>query len=125
MSAPSAPIPAPITSWIGIDGVALVIGAGQGIGKTTALSFASAGASAIVLSGRTVSTLTQTAEEIKQLNLPHPVETLVVTADITNEEQVKNLFAIAQGKFGRIDYVANTAGVRSITSCMLSLIWGY
>ena len=89
------------------------MGAGQGIGKATALSFAASGATAMVLAGRTQRTLDETAAEVAAIaqSQSREIKTLVVLADITQESQVVHLHKTAKETFGRIDYVANAAGV--------------
>jgi short-subunit dehydrogenase len=61
----------------------LIKGAGRGIGKATAIAFAETGADVALLS-RTKSELDKTAAECEKFG----VKTLVVPADMTNEEEV-------------------------------------
>ncbi|KAI5844279.1 hypothetical protein BZA05DRAFT_476874 [Tricharina praecox] len=99
--------------WLNIPGNALVIGAGQGIGKATALAFATGGVSGIVLAGRTQATLSQTEVEIGAIaaSQGREVKTLIVITDITKEADVICLHQEAKEVFRRIDYAANTAGL--------------
>ncbi len=82
--------------------VALVTGAGSGIGRTTALAFARYGAS-LVLAGRTRQTLEETAAS-------SATPTLVVPTDIRVPEQVDGLRAAAYERFGQVDFLINNAG---------------
>jgi short-subunit dehydrogenase len=65
--------------------IRLMVGAGRGIGRATALAFAQTGADVALLS-RTKSELDATAAECEKFG----VKTLVVPADMTNEEQVND-----------------------------------
>lgn len=82
--------------------VALVTGAGSGIGRVCAMALGEAGY-AVVLAGRDLTKLQDTASAMKG-------ETLCVSADVTNPASVKNLFAKALEKFGRLDVLFNNAG---------------
>ncbi|MEE9403933.1 MAG: SDR family oxidoreductase [Algisphaera sp.] len=87
--------------------VVLVTGAGGGVGHATALLMAQAGY-AVVLVGRTKSTLDAVASDIAQQH-PHAI-TLVHVADVTQSSQVDGLVATTINTFGRIDALANCAG---------------
>jgi NAD(P)-dependent dehydrogenase (short-subunit alcohol dehydrogenase family) len=82
--------------------VALVTGAGSGIGRACAMALGEAGY-AVVLTGRDEAKLKETASHMKG-------ETLCVSADVTNPASVANLFAQTQTKFGRLDVLFNNAG---------------
>jgi NAD(P)-dependent dehydrogenase (short-subunit alcohol dehydrogenase family) len=86
--------------------VALVTGAGTGIGKRTALLFWEAGYS-VVLAGRRVEPLAQTVQEA---GVPDS-RTLVVPTDVSDPQAVAALFAAVLDKFGRLDVLFNNAGV--------------
>lgn len=88
------------------DKTSIVTGAGTGIGKGIARAFAREGAS-LVLASRTRENLEATAEELRPLG----VETRVVLVDVTDEAQVKALFAAALDAFGRLDILVNNSGV--------------
>jgi len=93
-----------------VPGIALVVGAGQGIGKAAAITFAEAGVRGLVLANRTEQTLLETAEEAKAVATNKDFETLVVPTDITKEASIDNLIAKAVEKFGAIHYCANVSG---------------
>ncbi len=87
--------------------IAIVTGAGSGIGRSTALLLAEAGF-AVVLVGRTESTLQET---VKLIEAETPdAATLVHPADVSQEPAVQGLIDAVIGKFGRIDAIANVAG---------------
>jgi len=83
--------------------VALITGAGSGIGRATALALAARGYR-LVLTGRRADALAETA------TLAAPAECLVHPCDVTDESAVEALFGAAQAQFKRIDMVFNNAG---------------
>ncbi|MEC0231963.1 SDR family NAD(P)-dependent oxidoreductase [Paenibacillus alba] len=91
------------------DKVALITGAGSGIGRSTALLFAQEGATVIVndldeIKGR------ETVSEIKDKG----GEALFLHADVTNSEHVKTMVEAAIAEFGRIDVLFNNAGISGV-----------
>ena len=82
--------------------VALVTGAGSGIGKASAIALAKAGFS-VVLAGRRADALEAVAKEIGK-------DALAVATDVADPKSVANLFAKTREKFGRLDVVFNNAG---------------
>ncbi|WP_460370291.1 SDR family oxidoreductase [Actinocorallia lasiicapitis] len=84
-------------------GVALVTGAGSGIGAAVAARLLQDG-HRVVLAGRRAEPLHEVAERAGG-------ESLVVTADVTSEESVVALFAAVKERFGRLDLLVNNAGV--------------
>ncbi len=82
--------------------VALVTGAGSGIGRACAMALGKAGY-AVVLAGRDAAKLQETA-------LHMTGETLCVSTDVADPASVKNLFAQTKEKFGRLDVLFNNAG---------------
>jgi NAD(P)-dependent dehydrogenase (short-subunit alcohol dehydrogenase family) len=86
--------------------IALVTGAGTGIGKATALLLLEAGYS-VVLAGRRVELLEQTVQEAGVSNS----RTLVMPTDVSDPAAVSALFAATQNKFGRLDVLFNNAGM--------------
>lgn len=90
-----------------LDGqVALVSGAGRGIGRGIALALAREGAQ-LVLSSRKAANLDNVAREIVAGGGLQP---LVVPADLTDEAAVTALFAQIDQQFGRIDLLVNNSG---------------
>jgi NAD(P)-dependent dehydrogenase (short-subunit alcohol dehydrogenase family) len=88
------------------DRIAMVTGAGTGIGKRTALLLWEAGYS-VVLAGRRVEPLEQTVQEA---GVSHS-RTLVMPTDVSDPAAVSALFAATEAKFGRLDVLFNNAGV--------------
>jgi NAD(P)-dependent dehydrogenase (short-subunit alcohol dehydrogenase family) len=86
--------------------VALVTGAGTGIGRAVALALLQAG-HAVVLAGRRAAPLEATAA----LGGALAVHTLVVPTDVANPAAVQALFAATEQRFGRLDVLFNNAGM--------------
>ena len=84
--------------------VAIVTGAGTGIGKHTTLALLNAGYS-VALGGRRLELLEAVAEESGAGERALPVR-----ADVADPESVANLFAAAKDAFGRLDLLFNNAG---------------
>ncbi len=80
--------------------IALVTGAGTGIGKRTALLLWHAGY-AVVLAGRRVEPLEQTVHEAGVSS----ARTLVMATDVRDPDAVSALFAATEAKIGRLDVV--------------------
>jgi len=93
-----------------IDGkVAIVTGAGRGIGKAIALVLAEGGADITVVA-RTTEQIEETAEEIRQLGR----KALPIPADVTKEDHVNEVVARTVSEFGKIDILVNNAGISSV-----------
>jgi NAD(P)-dependent dehydrogenase (short-subunit alcohol dehydrogenase family) len=86
--------------------IAIVTGAGTGVGKRTSLLLLEAGYS-VVLVGRRLEPLEQTVQEA---GVPNS-RTLVMSTDVSDPEAVSLLFAATEDKFGRLDVLFNNAGV--------------
>src|SRR5881396_2319561 len=87
------------------DKIAVVTGAGTGIGKAVALALLRDGY-AVVLAGRRKELLEAAATEGK----PSGSRTLVVPTDVSDPASVRALFARATQTFGRLDLLFNNAG---------------
>jgi NAD(P)-dependent dehydrogenase (short-subunit alcohol dehydrogenase family) len=85
--------------------VALVTGAGTGIGKHVTIALLREGYS-VVLAGRRRDPLEATVRETKELGS----QTLVVPTDVRDPSSVRLLFAQAKEVFGRLDLLFNNAG---------------
>ena len=83
--------------------IALVTGAGSGIGRSAALALSHEGY-AVVLAGRRVDKLEEVAKAA-------PGTTLVVPTDVENPASILALFAKTKEVFGRLDLLFNNAGV--------------
>jgi gluconate 5-dehydrogenase/2-deoxy-D-gluconate 3-dehydrogenase len=89
-----------------IDRVAMITGAGRGIGKAIALGYAREGAD-LVLVSRTTSELEAVAEEARNLGR----RALVVAADVADEASVQQAVTTAAASFERLDILVNAAGI--------------
>jgi len=90
----------------GLNKVALVTGAGSGIGKTAALALLKDGYR-VVLAGRRREPLEQTAKDAGSAG----AQALVVPADVSLPDSVQALFARTKEVFGRLDLLFNNAGI--------------
>ena len=85
--------------------VAIVTGAGTGVGKRTALALLEEGYS-VTMAGRRIELLEMTAAAAG----PNVSRTLVVPTDVSDPDAVRTLFARTQERFGRLDVLFNNAG---------------
>jgi len=93
-----------------LDGkVALVTGAGSGIGRASALLLAQHGAKVAVL-GRTESELQDAVAEIEQ----HGGEGMVVLADVSQPDQMQQAVQQIGDQWGRLDIVLANAGINGV-----------
>src|ERR1700679_3363863 len=88
------------------DRVALVTGAGSGIGRAVSVALQAAGYS-VVLAGRRAEEL----ERTRTAATKDSGKVLSVPTDVTKQESVKALFARVGEVFGRLDVLFNNAGV--------------
>ena len=86
--------------------IAIVTGAGRGIGRAIATLYSREGAK-VVLVARTQEQLRAVAGEISALG----AEVLIVPTDVRDKVQVQQLVAATLERFGRIDILVNNAGV--------------
>ncbi len=89
-----------------VNKVALITGAGTGIGRAAALALAREGF-ALALAGRRPDPLNAVAVEAEALGVP----ALVAPSDVTDPAQVAALFARTVETFGRLDLLFNNAGM--------------
>lgn len=87
--------------------VALITGAGSGIGKVVAVALAENGYS-LVLAGRRMDRLETTVAEVKKVN--PDIQVLAVPTNVTEPDSVAELFAKTKETFGRLDLLFNNAG---------------
>ena len=88
------------------DKIALVTGAGTGVGRSAALALAKDGFT-VVLAGRRKEPLEATAE------LAGGARTLVVPTDVADPASIEALFAQRMAAFGRLDVLFNNAGINA------------
>jgi 7-alpha-hydroxysteroid dehydrogenase len=87
------------------DHVAVVTGAGRGIGAATAVALAEAGAD-VVISSRTADQLEKVADAVRATGR----RALAVPADLSDTDAVAGLAHAAYDEFGRLDTVVNNVG---------------
>ncbi len=87
------------------DRVALVTGAGRGIGQAIALAFAEMGAD-VVCAARTEREIEATAERVRGFGR----RALALRCDVTDTGQLEEVAARTMADFGRIDLLVNNAG---------------
>jgi 7-alpha-hydroxysteroid dehydrogenase len=89
-----------------VDGqVAVITGAGRGIGAASAVALAEAGAD-VVISARTEGQLKETAAKVEAVGR----RAHLVVADLNEVDEVRSLAAAAKQAFGRLDIVVNNVG---------------
>ncbi|MHA1210205.1 MAG: SDR family NAD(P)-dependent oxidoreductase, partial [Candidatus Freyarchaeota archaeon] len=92
---------------LGLNGkVALVTGAGRGIGRVIALTLAKEGAN-VVVNDLDEEEISSVVKEIESLG----VKALGAKADVTNYDEVSGMVENAEKEFGRVDILVNNAGV--------------
>jgi len=101
------------------DQVAVVTGAGRGIGAATAVALAEAGAD-VVVSARTESDLEKVATQVEAAGR----RAVVVPADLSDVDAVAGLAATAHERLGRLDIVVNNVG-GTIPNALLDTDVGY
>ena len=90
-----------------LDGqVAVITGAGRGIGRAIALAYAREGAK-LALAARSESELRETASAVSELG----AEAIAVRTDVTDQEDTERLAQRVVEQFGRIDVLVNNAGI--------------
>jgi NADP-dependent 3-hydroxy acid dehydrogenase YdfG len=88
--------------------IAMVTGAGSGIGRASALALQAAGY-AVVLAGRRMAELEKTAAAAQ----PGKTPMLPVATDVSKPESVNALFARVKDEIGRLDVLFNNAGLNA------------
>lgn len=86
---------------------ALITGASRGIGRAVALMLAGEGAR-LILTARSRERLAETAGRIKDRGAPEP---LIITADLSDTEQITKLTSQVHKEFDSLDILVNNAGV--------------
>lgn len=89
------------------DKVAIVTGASRGIGQAIALELARQGAK-LVLSASSAQNLKDTEDKLREMGFSHFIG---VAADVKNAEQVQSVVKNCIDTYGRIDILANNAGI--------------
>lgn len=108
MQTTAKPIDAVFSSTVLKQRVAVVTGAGRGLGRSMALALARAG-SDVVLVARHQDEIDRTAAEIK----PSGVRVMAVGADLTCRRETDAMVQAVLSQFGRIDVLVNNAGLNA------------
>jgi NAD(P)-dependent dehydrogenase (short-subunit alcohol dehydrogenase family) len=89
--------------------IAIITGAGRGVGRATAKLFAGEGAQ-VVLFSRTRAHLDEAATSIRSAG----GDCLAIAGDVSREEDVQALFQTVQEAYGRVDILVNCAGLVAV-----------
>ncbi|BAQ60984.1 3-oxoacyl-[acyl-carrier protein] reductase [Geminocystis sp. NIES-3708] len=89
------------------DQVAIVTGASRGIGKATAITLASEGAKVVV----NYASNSQAADNVVNEIISAGGEAIAISADVSQQEAVEEMFKQTTSKWGRIDILVNNAGI--------------
>ncbi len=89
------------------DKIAIVTGAGRGIGRAIALLLAEEGAKVVVNYSRSAEAAEQTASQINDAG----GEAVAIQADVAIAAEIENLFTKTIERFGRVDILVNNAGI--------------
>ena len=92
--------------------VVIITGSSRGIGKAIALEFARQGADVVVNYKTSEKEAKEVARQIEKIGQ----EAIVVKADVSKEEDVKNMMEKVYGHFKRIDILVNNAGIMNRSS---------
>jgi len=87
--------------------VAIVTGAGRGIGRTIVMIFAQEGAKVVVNYNRSQKEASMVVEEIRKMG----GEALMIRADVSKADEVKSMVQRTVEHFGRVDILVNNAGI--------------
>jgi len=87
--------------------IALITGAGQGMGRSIALEMAAQGAAAVGVADRDPQSLAETVRLIEQ----EGGEALALVCDLRDRDQIARMFDDLVGAFGGLDVLVNNAGV--------------
>ena len=93
---------------LGAVKVALITGAGTGIGRAVSIALAEMGY-AVVLAGRRAAPIEELAAQLTQSGR----QALAIVADVSQERMTHELFARIRAEFGRLDLLFNNAGINA------------
>lgn len=85
---------------------AIVTGGGRGIGKAISIALAKKRVNVVVV-GTNIDIASQTAEEL----VDHGVRSISIKADVSQTDDVKNIFEKTLSEFGKVDILVNNAGI--------------
>lgn len=87
--------------------IAIVTGGGTGIGRACSIKFAQNGIGVVVNYSRSAEDAEQTAREVRNLGVP----SVAIRADVTNNDEVRDMVRQTLEQFERVDVLINNAGV--------------
>lgn len=95
------------------DKVALVTGASRGIGRAIALALAGEGARVIVNYNKSEKEAKEVVEQILEISKKtnNGAQAMALHADVSDYDEVKEMFAVAYENFGKLDILVNNAGI--------------
>ncbi|KKK22250.1 hypothetical protein P175DRAFT_0516826 [Aspergillus ochraceoroseus IBT 24754] len=105
-----------------LNGVALVIGAGSGIGRECVLGYAGEGVRSIVLADIDYDAALDAAQESETVATNPAFKALPVRVDVTDPKSVDSMVKRTARMFGRIDYCVNGAGCDVVVTGTLNCI---
>ena len=89
------------------DKVIVITGGASGIGKATAFAFAKEGAKIVIATAHSIKSAEEVVRQIKSMG----TDAIFFQCDVSIESQVEKMVAQTVGKFGKIDFAFNNAGV--------------
>ncbi|WPX09852.1 3-oxoacyl-[acyl-carrier-protein] reductase [Anaerocellum danielii] len=87
--------------------VALITGASRGIGRAIALKFAQNGANIVINFASSQSQAENLKEEIEKIG----TKAMIIKCDVSNADEVSQMFSQVEKDFGRLDILVNNAGI--------------
>jgi len=93
----------------------LITGASSGIGQATAVRFAREGANVAINYRSGAEQAEATRAEAQAARAGGGGREIIVQADVSNEDQIKRMFATTIADFGRLDVLVNNAGIQKAT----------
>jgi NAD(P)-dependent dehydrogenase (short-subunit alcohol dehydrogenase family) len=94
--------------------VAIITGAGSGVGRAIAALLAGKGYN-LALAGRRQAALRETASIAERKEPPSDASVVVIPTDMSDPVQVRSLIDEALGRFGRVDALVNNAAIAELT----------
>lgn len=88
--------------------VALITGSSRGIGKAIVTDFAEKGYNVVINYKKSENEAIKLKEELEKV---YNIKALAIKADITNEDEVKNMVELVKKEFVKIDVLVNNAGI--------------
>ncbi|KAI0016761.1 hypothetical protein F4780DRAFT_661738 [Xylariomycetidae sp. FL0641] len=103
-----------------LPGNALVVGAGSGICRATAVAFAKEGVAGLMVADVNLDAALKTAEEAKLVATNPKFDFKAIRVDVSQQNSVREAIATMTATFGRIDYCVNGAAITGHSFCSIS-----